>query len=101
VQRNFYGGTALYRNDNEGKYALLAAIFAMIIFTLVSCGKEMRALSGGSRDIAERIYERAGIDARNMEETEIYSSEAYILGMEEMHFLDYFREIVYNMPTNG
>jgi hypothetical protein len=88
VQRNFYGGTALYRNDNEGKYALLAAIFAMIIFTLVSCGKEMRALSGGSRDIAERIYERAGIDARNMEETEIYSSEAYILGMEEMHFLD-------------
>lgn len=78
----------MYRNDNDKKYALLAAIFAMIIFTLVSCGKEMRELAGGSRDIAERIYERAGIDARNMEETEITATDSYMLGIDEDDFLE-------------
>ena len=45
----------MYRNDNDKKYALLAAIFALLIFTLFSCGKEMRRLQGDTHDIAKRI----------------------------------------------
>jgi hypothetical protein len=80
----------LYRNDNDKKYALLAAIFALLIFTLFSCGKEMRRLQGDTHDIAKRIYERAGIDARGMEETTLSEMDSYMIGIEE----DDFRESV-------
>ncbi len=76
----------MYRNDNDKKYALLALIFVMIIFTLVSCGKEMRALRGDAHEIAWQIYERAGIDARGMEEKELTELECYMLGIDEESF---------------
>ena len=76
----------MYRNDNDKKYALLAAIFAVLIFTLVACGKEMRRLQGDARDIAHMVYERAGIDARNMEETALSELESYMLGVEPEDF---------------
>ena len=76
----------MYKNDNDGKLAVIAVIFAMIIFTLVSCGKEMRELRGGAQDIAWRIYERAGIDARNMEETPLSPMDSYMIGIDEEDF---------------
>ena len=45
----------MYKNDNDKKLALLAAIFAMLLFTLVSCGKKMTELQGGAHDIAYRL----------------------------------------------
>ena len=89
----------MYKNDNDKKLAVLAALFAFLIFTLVSCGKEMSELRGGTRDIAQRIYERTGMDARNMDEEEISSSESYILGIEEMHFLDKIEKACIYRPT--
>jgi hypothetical protein len=77
---------ALYKNDNDNKLAIIAVIFAMIIFTLVSCGKEMRELRGGTQDIARNIYERAGIDARNMEETPLSAMDSYMIGIDEEDF---------------
>ncbi len=76
----------MYKNDNDGKLAVIAVIFAMIIFTLVSCGKEMRELRGGAQDIAWRVYERAGIDARNMEETPLSPMDSYMIGIDEEDF---------------
>lgn len=76
----------MYKNDNDKKLALLAMIFAMIIFALVSCGKEMRELRGGAKDIAWRVYERAGIDARNMEETPLSPMDSYMIGIDEEDF---------------
>ena len=76
----------MYKNDNDGKLAVIAVIFAMIIFTLVSCSKEIRELRGGTQDIAWRIYERAGIDARNMEETPLSAMDSYMLGLDEEDF---------------
>ena len=76
----------MYKNDNDKKYAVLAVIFAIIIFTLVSCGKEMKRLHGSTADIAERIYEHAGIDTRSMEETELSPMESYMLGIDEEDF---------------
>lgn len=76
----------MYKNDNDGKLAVIAVIFAMIIFTLVSCGKEMRELRGGVKDIAGRVYERAGIDARNMEETPLSAMDSYMIGIDEEDF---------------
>jgi hypothetical protein len=89
----------MYKNDNDKKLAVLAVLFAFLIFTLVSCGKEMRELRGGARDIAERIYEHAGIDTRSMDEDEISSSESYILGIAEMHFLDKTEKVCIYRPT--
>ena len=82
----------MYKNDNDKKYAVLAVIFALLIFTLVSCGKEMKKLRGGARDIAERIYERAGIDTRGMEETGISAPDAYMIGIEADDFLENVEE---------
>lgn len=76
----------MYKNDNDKKYAVLAIIFAIIIFTLVSCGKEMKRLQGSTNDIAWRLYERAGIDARSMEETELSPMDSYMLGIDEDDF---------------
>lgn len=89
----------MYKNDNDKKYAVLAVIFALLIFTLVSCGKEMKKLRGGARDIAERIYERAGIDTRGMEESEISSPESYIIGISEIHFLDKTEKVCLYRPS--
>ena len=86
MQTIFLEEEILYRNDNDKKYAVLAVIFAIIIFTLVACGKEMKRLQGDEGDIAHRIYERAGIDARNMEETELSAMDSYMLGIDEEDF---------------
>ena len=89
----------MYRNDNDKKYALLAAIFALLIFTLVSCGKEMRKLAGNAHDIAERVYERAGIDASNMEETVLSPMDSYMLGIDEEDFREDVEEAKVYRPA--
>ncbi len=76
----------MFKNDNDKKYAVMAVIFAMIVFTLFSCGKEMRSLRGDAKDIAWRVYERAGIDARNMEETPLSDIDSYMIGIDEEDF---------------
>ncbi len=76
----------MYNNDNNQKYALLAALFAMIIFTLVSCGKQMASLHGGAHDIAFRMYAQAGVDTGNMNEEELSHESSYILGISEESF---------------
>ena len=82
----------MYKNDNDKKYAVLAVMFALLIFTLVSCGKEMKKLRGGARDIAERIYERASIDTKDMEETILSAPDAYMIGIEADDFLENVEE---------
>ena len=78
----------MYKNDNDKKLALLAAIFAMLLFTLVSCGKKMTELQGGAHDIAYRIYSRVGINAEDMAESDMTGDDAYILGLSEKEFSD-------------
>ena len=89
----------MYKNDNDKKYALLAAIFAVLIFTLVSCGKHMRELQGDAREIAQRVYERAGIDARGMEEEEISAPDSYMLGIEEEEFRESVEKACFYRPS--
>ena len=76
----------MFKNDNDKKYAVMAVIFAMIVFALFSCGKEMRELRGDAKDIAWRVYERAGIDARNMEETPLSAMDSYMIGIDGEDF---------------
>lgn len=76
----------MYNDDNNRKYALLAALFAMLLFTLVSCGKQMAELRGSAHDIAFRTYSRAGVDTENISEEEILPESAYILGISEESF---------------
>lgn len=76
----------MYRNDNDKKYALLAAIFAVLIFTLVACGKQMRELRGSAQDIARRVYEQAGLDASGMSGERVTAEEAYMLGISGEDF---------------
>ncbi len=76
----------MYNNDNNQKYALLAALFAMIIFTLVSCGKQMAELRGGAHDIAFRMYAQAGVDTANMNEEELSAEGSYLIGISEESF---------------
>ena len=78
----------MYRNDNNQKYALLAALFAMLLFTLVSCGKQMAKLQGDAHDIAFRVYSRAGVDTGHMSEMKIEPADAYVLGITEGEFED-------------
>lgn len=89
----------MYRNDNDKKYALMAAIFAVLIFTLVSCGKEIKRLQGDARDIAHRVYERAGIDVRNMEETPLSPFESYMLGIDAEDFRENVEEACVYRPS--
>ncbi len=76
----------MYNNDNNQKYALLAAFFAMLLFALVSCGKQMAELRGGAHDIAFRVYSRAGMDTENMSEESISPENSYMLGISEESF---------------
>lgn len=76
----------MYNNDNNQKYALLAAFFAMLLFALVSCGKQMAELRGSAHDIAFRTYSRAGIDTGHMSEEDLAPESAYILGISEESF---------------
>lgn len=92
------GGKILYRNDNNQKYALLAALFAMLLFTLVSCGKQMAKLQGDAHDIAFRVYSRAGVDTGRMSEMKIEPAEAYILGITEGDFEENVEEACVYRP---
>lgn len=76
----------MYNDDNNGKYALLAALFAMLLFTLASCGKQMAELRGSAHDIAFRLYAQAGVDTGRMSEEELSEESSYMLGISEESF---------------
>ncbi len=82
----------MYNNDNNQKYALLAALFAMIIFTLASCGKQMVELHGNAHDIAFRMYAEAGVDTEKMSEEELSPESSYLLGISEESFKNNIEE---------
>ena len=88
----------MYRNDNDKKYALLAAIFAVLLFTLAACGKQMREL-GGAHDIAFRVYEQAGLDTRGMSEERITAAESYIIGISGEDFRENVAEAGIYRPS--
>jgi hypothetical protein len=76
----------LYRNDNDKKIAVIAAVFAVLLFTLVSCGKKMTQMMGSAHDIAHRVYSRMGIDSSEVSEADINQDDAYTLGISEEVF---------------
>ena len=95
----FYGGDFVYKNDNDKKFALAAAILAMLLFTLVSCGKQMAELKGSAKDVVFRVYSRAGINTDSMYHEEFQKDSAYTLGISEESFEENVEEAHIYRPS--
>lgn len=78
----------MLNNDNNKKYALLAALMMISLLAFVSCCKQMQKenIEGSAHDIAFRIYSMAGKDAAFAPEERISAENLYILGISEQVF---------------
>ncbi len=91
----------MLKNDNDKKYAVFASVLALILLTLVSCGRQMQAekLTGGAHDVAFRIYKAAGEDSSGVYEEALNTENSYIFGIAEDDLLNDVEEASVFRPS--